>query len=208
MLLQAQEMEHLLMDPLPAPEHSLPITPRGLHYPKSSTWNQEAKEASLNPRDALTWTCESSELASELSQQLWLSTGHLCLWNSTQHIQEPLAGAEGLWVQDRLYLPLYGPKLSATPAASPQHCSQAWIGCCGCSWKLPPVRHKPINAAACSAALMTAMAFGNECFQQPWDDLRANPLQAGQDKLSAGRLYVPKEWRTERKREPRLMLMC
>lgn len=104
------------------------------------------------------------ELTSELSQQLWLSTGHLCLWKSTQQIQEPLAGAEGRWVQDILYIPLYGPKLSATPAASPQHCSQAWTGCCGCSWKPPPVKHKPINAAVCSGASVTALILETRVF--------------------------------------------
>lgn len=129
------------------------------HYPKSSTWSQEAR---LNLREALTLMCESSELTAELSQQLWLSTGHLCFCKSTQQIPEPLAGAEGVWLQDVLYLPLYGPKLSATPAASPQHCSQAWTECCGCSWKLLPVRHKPINAAVCSAAPLTVLAFGNQ----------------------------------------------
>lgn len=187
------------MDPSPALTTPHPL--RRLHYPKSSTWNQEAKETSLNPRETLTWTWESTELRSELSQQLWLSTRHLCLWKSTQQIQEPLAGAEGPWVQDILYLPLYGPKLSATPAASPQHCSQAWTGCCGCSWKLLPVKHKPINAAVCSAAPLTALAFGNESVS---NSLGMTSGLLCQDELSEGGCRSLKSsWTTARKREPR-----
>lgn len=121
------------------------------HYPKSNTWKQETKEASLNLRNA--FTC-------------WFTTVTPLL--TEQHQLDPARVSRSSGIMGVRYtVPLCVPKLCPTLTAFLQHCSQAWTGCCEYSWKLLPVRHKTINGIVCSAVLLTVLGFvKGELFKQ------------------------------------------